>query len=640
VRLRQHIAGGDRELWLIALFLLIGVVAPTACVLWFMNEAAAKEIVIARHTTLEAYRGQMRVERDRLDAFWAERAQALENRSAQRGATNFEHIVTGGLADSAIILDARGNLAYPAPPVAVAFAPLGSTSALERQGRLREAAAAYAQFAATEQPELAACAAQSQIRCLLRLGDQAAALSAIRQHFLNGRLSLCCADSFGRLIPADEQLLYLKLTPRSDPERMPVAQRLGQLLNDYEYVSMPSSQRLFLIGELRTIKLHGTVPVFPLEAAERLAAEVLDSDVVRPGEPALERTRVPEVWRLTTGDGRVVALYRTSTIMAAIDQNLDAHNPFPGKVRYLAIPRGEVAKWDGIAAGPMLPGWQISFLPTSITGPRGTPLTAYTWVGFLVVAGMALGALLAVRAIYGSWRLARLKTDLVAAVSHELKSPLASMRLLVDALLEDQQLDPVKTRDYLKLISADNLRLSRLIENFLTFSRIERNRQRFEFADADPGEIVTCAVQSMRDRLQPPACHLEVQVAPDLPAVHGDESALVTALLNLLDNAHKYTPGDKHISVRAYRENGNVVLAVKDNGIGIAPREQKRIFRRFYQVDRRLARETGGCGLGLSIVEFIVRAHGGAVRVNSRSGAGSTFSMLLPCEPVAREADG
>jgi len=102
-------------------------------------------------------------------------------------------------------------------------------------------------------------------------------------------------------------------------------------------------------------------------------------------------------------------------------------------------------------------------------------------------------------------------------------------------------------------------------------------------------------------------------------------------LLNLLDNAYKYTPSaDKHIAVQAYLEDGQVVFAVQDNGIGIAPRDQKRIFRRFFQVDRRLARETGGVGLGLSIVEFIVRAHGGDVLVKSQSGAGSTFTVRLP----------
>ena len=123
---------------------------------------------------------------------------------------------------------------------------------------------------------------------------------------------------------------------------------------------------------------------------------------------------------------------------------------------------------------------------------------------------------------------------------------------------------------------------------------------------------------------------VSIVIAPDLPLIRADEDALVTVLPNLVDNAWKYTPGEKRIAVRAYRENARVVFAVEDNGIGIAAREQKRIFRRFYQVDRRLARDAGGCGLGLSIVEFIVRAHGGAVRVQSQPGHGSTFSVALP----------
>ena len=101
--------------------------------------------------------------------------------------------------------------------------------------------------------------------------------------------------------------------------------------------------------------------------------------------------------------------------------------------------------------------------------------------------------------------------------------------------------------------------------------------------------------------------------------MRADEDALITVLLNLLDNAWKYTPGEKRIGVRAYREKGRVIFAVEDNGIGIAPRERRKIFRRFYQVDRRLAREAGGVGLGLSIVEFIVRAHEAPVDVKKAS---------------------
>jgi signal transduction histidine kinase len=209
------------------------------------------------------------------------------------------------------------------------------------------------------------------------------------------------------------------------------------------------------------------------------------------------------------------------------------------------------------------------------------------------------------------------------------------MRVLVDSLLEDQSLNPTKTRDYLQLIAGENLRLSRLIENFLTFSRIERNRQSFEFSQTRPANVIQSAVQAARERFQPD-CDLKVEISPELPPVYADEDALVTVLLNLLDNAYKYTPSDKRIVVQAYPENGQVVFAVQDNGIGIAPRDQKRIFRRFFQVDRRLARETGGVGLGLSIVEFIVRAHGGAVLVKSQSGAGSTFAVRLPRDPKAQ----
>jgi signal transduction histidine kinase len=199
------------------------------------------------------------------------------------------------------------------------------------------------------------------------------------------------------------------------------------------------------------------------------------------------------------------------------------------------------------------------------------------------------------------------------------------MRLLVDTLLDDENPDSQKTREYLELIARENARLSRLIENFLTFSRLERNRQKFDFRTTQPERVVRGAVEAVQDRFA-----VEIDLTPGLPPVRADEDALTTVLLNLLDNACKYTPGEKHIVLKAFPRNGHVVFAVQDNGIGIAPRERRKIFRRFYQVDQRLAREAGGCGLGLSIVEFIVRAHGGTVQVESEPGRGSTFSVELP----------
>lgn len=116
----------------------------------------------------------------------------------------------------------------------------------------------------------------------------------------------------------------------------------------------------------------------------------------------------------------------------------------------------------------------------------------------------------------------------------------------------------------------------------------------------------------------------------DLPPVMADSDALGTALINLLDNALKFTPDDKRILVSAYADDRSVIFAVRDNGAGIPAREQRRIFKRFYRVDQRLARETAGVGLGLSIVALIARAHGGQVEVSSQPGAGSTFTLRVP----------
>ena len=121
--------------------------------------------------------------------------------------------------------------------------------------------------------------------------------------------------------------------------------------------------------------------------------------------------------------------------------------------------------------------------------------------------------------------------------------------------------------------------------------------------------------------------------APDLPPISADADAMVTALVNLLDNACKYTDGDKRIALRASCDRGQVRFEVSDNGIGLSRAACKKVFQRFYQVDRELSRSRGGCGLGLCIVEFIVQGHGGSVNVRSQPGQGSTFSVVLPRLP-------
>jgi signal transduction histidine kinase len=406
---------------------------------------------------------------------------------------------------------------------------------------------------------------------------------------------------------------------------------LAARLNDYSR-SMPASERLALMERLRAIEPN---VVLPTEAALRLSLAMRGEGRPSPAPGHFQPTPLRDVWALASADGRVIALYWTGRIEAMMHDVL--HEVAPAGIRFVTYPPDVEGDPEAIAAGLSLPGWQLTFQPLD---RRSLDAAArQTAIGYAAITGgavvvIAILGLAAGGVFQRHLRLARLKTDLVAAVSHELRTPLASMRVLVDGLLDDERLDPVKTREYLHLLSRENARLTRLIENFLAFSRLERGRHHFAFAPVHPADVAASAAGAIRERL-PRDAVLHVDVAPDLPPLVADADALVTALGNLLDNALKYTPGDKRIDLRAYRGgSGDVVFAVGDNGIGIPPREQRRIFRRFYRVDQRLARETDGVGLGLSIVELIVRAHGGTVGVESAAGRGSVFTVRLP---VARE---
>lgn len=600
-------ASRDSSRWLVLLCLLVGVLAPTACVLWFMNDALASQKELTQRRAEQAYESnldsQRRLFAERFHAGWKDRVAALDRQADDLPAPQaFEAAVRAGAADSVIILTRDGVPAYPAP------LPPPSADSVEAQAdwadavrledsaaTLDEAAAAYGKIAAAERDaDLAARALQAQVRCLVRSGKKIDALRIIQAQFRD-RLARA-TDPQGRLIAADAQLLAFRLAPQA-PNPLPT------LLPDYTN-GMPSAQRLFLMNELRQ--------PFPTLVAEALAARFLESENATRDDPTLRATAIPDVWRAS--GARTVALFRTATVIVA------ARKLIEGSSATATLQPG---------ATPGQPSdWQIAVPRLDSTSAAQMRAFPYLWVGFLAIAVVAVSSLIAGQALRRQWHIARLKTDLVAAVSHELKTPISSVRLLVDTLLDEEKPDAARTREYLELIARENLRLSRVIDNFLTFSRLERNRQKFAFESTRPDAVVREALEAARERLD--RCHLEVHVADSLPAVRADEDALVTVLLNLLDNAWKYTPEDKRIGVRAYREKGRVVFAVEDNGIGIAPRERKKIFRRFYQVDRRLARDAGGVGLGLSIVEFIVRAHGGSIDVKSQPGRGSTFSVAIP----------
>jgi signal transduction histidine kinase len=596
---------------MLLLFVVLGVLAPAAAVVWFMNAAARSPAETARRHVLDLWSSEMALFRDQVDAAWKARAAALDRMPDLRAALE----ASGAVA----VIPLDPSPAEPPPP-ALAGGAWFAAVLLEGRGDFAPAAEAYAALSRSEKEATAAArAGEARVRCLLRSGSRAAALAEVERQFLSGRLTRA-RDYDGRSIAASEILLALRLLAAHDSRRAVFLQRMHALLEDYPAV--PPPQRLFLMHELPAVAPE--LAPFSTYAAESTAAHYVESGRAAPGGAELESAGPAHLWKLTSPSRKVIGLYGTATVIALTQSTL----PVFGNV----LPPGAAGDGDLKIASNVLAGWKLA-APSSqstLDAAAHRRTAVYLWTGYLVLAALVLTGIVAGGAFRRQMRLTRLKTDLVAAVSHELKTPLASMRLLVDNLLAEDRPDPARTRDYLELMAAENQRLSRLIDNFLTFSRIERNRQSFDFRPTPPARIVDAALTSMGARLTAPGCSLDVSVAPDLPDVSADEDAVTTVLLNLLDNAYKYTSAEKHIAVRAWRAGARVLIAVTDNGIGIGPRDRKRIFRRFYQVDRRLARETGGCGLGLSIVDFIVRAHGGEVALESSPGQGSTFTVWLP----------
>jgi signal transduction histidine kinase len=401
---------------------------------------------------------------------------------------------------------------------------------------------------------------------------------------------------------------------------------------------MPSSQRLFLMDCMRAMNIKPRLRTFPTYRAERIAERLLSEGRADPGKTpnsALRRSGVATVWAITSPQRHAIGLYEDATVMSMMANF--TKGPRAYSITAPGLPGSTQKTGVAVDLGTSLPGWRIEM--PDLANPVASRLTSqrriavYSWIAFLAVATVALLAAIGAHMLRRQMRIAHLKTDLVAAVSHELKTPLSSMKLLVESLLSGETFEPSRTRHYLLLVARENSRLSRLIDNFLTFSRMERNRGKFEFARIRPETVVEAAIESIGDRFP-----VEVSVGAALPPLYADQDAVVTVLLNLLENAFKYTGQNRRIRLGVALVDGSVAFRVEDNGIGIPEREQKRIFRRFYQVDRSLARRAGGVGLGLSIVEFIVAAHHGAVTVQSRPGAGSIFTVSLPPSVSAAEA--
>jgi signal transduction histidine kinase len=597
-----------------------------------------------RQKLAEIYRAQLSSTQARLDAQWKSRLAGIEKlaRTAPPSAAFFKCVQTGWIGS--VILREQQRVLYPnsSAPLQEKLGELDPNWAeASRLEYLRKdfigAAKLYDGLAtAATNVNMSARALQAQARCLLQAGNKDDAIRLITE--VLDRYPFAC-DPQGRLIIANAELMVLELIPdRHSPRFQFTAERLKRRLMDYENPGLGSSQRRFLMKELQSLSPE-TIQ-FPTLAAEELAAEYLDQHPDFTRDSGLLPARAPGLWQAATDHHQALLLFRAENLGDIMKAIATPDDLLPGAKTSLLPPGGDYdAAFVSLPAGPAFPGWRLalSLNDGNIFDTAARHRTAvYFWAGILVIAAMSLLALLAVRLVRRQVALARLKNDLAATVSHELKTPLSSMRVLVDTLLDSKQLTEPAVREYLQLIAGENERLSRLIESFLTFSRMERKKYAFNFTRISARHLIEAVLEAARDRFAAPGCRFDMQVQGDLPDIIADQDALVTALINLLENAYKYSDEIKQITLRVGAEGGNLIVSVQDHGIGIAPREIRRIFNHFYQVDQRLSRKGGGCGLGLSIVQFIVHAHDGAVRVESELGRGATFTISLPiCAPAS-----
>jgi two-component system phosphate regulon sensor histidine kinase PhoR len=264
--------------------------------------------------------------------------------------------------------------------------------------------------------------------------------------------------------------------------------------------------------------------------------------------------------------------------------------------------------------------------------------------GSLIVALVSttvIGTAATLAVLYREARLAKLQTDFVNKVSHDLRTPLTSIRMFVETLQMGRLPDRERQQEALEIIATETERLSALITRLLDWARMESGRMRYDRRPVPVAALVDRALEALAPQLLSYPAEVICEIPEDLPCVAGDEDALVGALIDVLQNAHKYTGADKRIVISARAVEEGVAIRVADNGPGIPGPEQKRIFEKFYRAKDPLHRTIEGSGLGLAMVKHIMKAHGGKVSVESQPGAGAAFTLVLPAAaPAAQRAEG
>lgn len=326
--------------------------------------------------------------------------------------------------------------------------------------------------------------------------------------------------------------------------------------------------------------------------------------------------------------GVLPAIYSSARILTVLDENSQP----------LIIPEGQGTRdWRrpfvAQEISELLPRWEAAAYLTNpdVISSRAHVATSVMWILiFIMFVSIVTGGMLVLRSAAAEVRLAQQRTTFVANVSHELKTPLTSIRMFAEMLREGRQPDEVKRNHYLDIMTSETERLTRLINNVLDFSRMEQGKKRYSMKPCDVVGLCSDVIENQRARLENNGFTVGFAPEVDRVLVHADEEAIKQALVNLLSNAEKYSDKVKRIEICISRDNGAVAIDISDRGIGIPPGEARKIFTEFYRVDDALTSRVKGTGLGLTIARRVVRDHGGDIQYVARAEGGSTFRLTLP----------
>ena len=286
--------------------------------------------------------------------------------------------------------------------------------------------------------------------------------------------------------------------------------------------------------------------------------------------------------------------------------------------------------------GDALPHWEAAAYlvnPAQLTqAARTAEITLGLLIAVLMLA-IGIGSWLIVTSLNAELKLARQKTDFVSNVSHELKTPLTSIRMFSELLAENRVADHAKQRSYLQIITAEAARLTRLINNVLDFSRLERGEKKYNFQPCDLTDIVRASAETLRPHLEAGGFKLDCELPETKIPIRGDPDALSQVIVNLLSNAEKYSNSGKEITLQLAQKPSplpHAEVKILDRGSGVPRGSEEKIFEKFYRAHDSLSSGIQGSGLGLTIARQIARAHGGDVVYEPRNGGGSCFILRLP----------